>query len=803
MADIITRTKKLFEYITSLDAYSAACRFLFGSQRLAVDTETCVREQWLTKKGSALDPHTGRISLIIIQKPKSLPYVFDLFHLEAAGYNPQMLIDVLESTVEYQLGVNYKFDMQFMKGTLNYMPERVKDVLIMGKLISNATGSKVGKGHGHSYADLNREYLNVHITGKKDLRTSSWGLGLSARTLDSEWWCGKILYAANDVKYLFQLHDIMEKVICDPLPNSPILGWNGDSGSYGLGMARVLKRESEFIPIIAEMEYGGMPVSLETMTLYQEGVTEALEDCGVYLSRELELDTPIRNWEGRFVPTNKALKMLRSSTGLLDILQKAINMKKINDVQGVTLKRMLDIIDLLHSFNKEDTGGDGESGVEDIFINSDEENLFGELTIMEESELLAISPVVKSILEFKKLTKQEGMDLRKFINPVTRNIHPKYDQLGAATSRCCIAAGMRVMIPGGEKNIEDIVPGDYVYCYDSDGKLAIKKVLNQWCVGERDIVEVKWLSYTKEEGRILCTSDHHFKTLDRGWVMASELRPREKIFHLQRRQNFYEGSNRPKLLGARGYNELEQLAIKKLYFRSPNEWHIHHVDFNSENNKLDNLRVMPAKEHLSLHGKHSAETGGLNHLKVYREDLKLNPGTKGPKGGKDSPNWIQLTRFQVLKMLAKAKGKPTRVPMDFATFKRKCLAYNIDIAKVAKRYGSSGVYLNKQAVEKALHTSINTEVACKKLGIGTRKLKLVCEELGVVYSNHSFVSIKSYGRGLVYDLEVEDLHNFICEELCVHNSSSRPNSQQISNKQHCMLTFSKPWFAPIRVDLKL
>ena len=431
----------MFEYITSLEPYAAACRFLFGSQRLAVDTETCVREQWLTKKGSALDPHTGRISLIIIQKPKSLPYVFDLFHLEAAGYNPRMLIDVLESTVEYQLGVNYKFDMQFMKGTLNYMPERVKDVLIMGKLISNATGSKVGKGHGHSYEDLNREYLNIHITGKKDLRTSSWGLGLSARTLDSEWWYKKILYGAGDVKYLFQLHDIMEKVICDPLPSSPLLGWNSDSSSYGLGMDRVLKRECEFIPIIAEMEYGGMPVSLETMTLYQEGVTEALEDCGVYLSRELELDTPIRNWEGRFVPTNKALKMLRSSTGLLDILQKAINMKKISDVQGVTLKRMLDIIDLLHSFNKEDTGGDGESGVEDtgvedIFINSDEENLFGELTIMEESELLAISPVVKSILEFKKLTKQEGMDLRKFINPVTGNIHPKYDQLGAATSRC-------------------------------------------------------------------------------------------------------------------------------------------------------------------------------------------------------------------------------------------------------------------------------------------------------------------------------------------------------------------------------
>jgi hypothetical protein len=621
MVDIITRTKKMFEYITSLEPYAAACRFLFGSQRLAVDTETCVREQWLTKKGSALDPHTGRISLIIIQKPKSLPYVFDLFHLEAAGYNPRMLIDVLESTVEYQLGVNYKFDMQFMKGTLNYMPERVKDVLIMGKLISNATGSKVGKGHGHSYADLNREYLNVHITGKKDLRTSSWGLGLSARILDSEWWYKKILYGAGDVKYLFQLHDIMERAICDPLPNSPLLGWNGDSGSYGLGMAKVLKRESDFIPIIAEMEYGGMPVSLETMTLYQEGVTEALEDCGVYLSRELELDTPIRNWEGRFVPTNKALKMLRSSTGLLDILQKAINMKKISDVQGVTLKRMLDIIDLLHSFNKEDTGGDGESGVEDtgvedIFINSDEENLFGELTIMEESELLAISPVVKSILEFKKLTKQEGMDLRKFINPVTGNIHPKYDQLGAATSRCCIAAGMKVLVKntrcrvtGIEVPIELVQVGSLVYCLDYENNLVTRRVLDRWFKGEKETVEVVWeelepFPHSSKTSSIVCTPDHLFKTKDNTWVEANNL--------------------------------------------------------------------------------------------------------------KDQLVWS---------------------------------------------YGKS------------------------------------------VW--HKIIKVTSAGLRKVYDLEVEDYNNFFCQELCVHNSSSRPNSQQIGNKQHATLTFAKPWFAPIGVDLKL
>lgn len=431
---------KPFAYIINLQDYQLACRDLYGAKRLAIDTETCVRPEWLTKGGSALDPHTGRISLLIVQKPKGIPYVFDLFHLEEAGYDPLEIIYALESVVDWQLGINYKFDMQFMKSTLGYLPERVRDIMVMGKLISNATGSKVGKGHGHSYADLCREYLNVHITGKKDLRTSTWGVGLSARTLDNQWWYEKVLYAATDVKYLFEIHDIMEEVITAPLPDSPILQTGNKSSIYGFDMGKVLERESNFTVIVAEMEYGGMPVSEETMRLYQEGVCEALDEVGVYLSRELELDTPQLDWSGKEVPSTKALKVLRSSTGLLDVLQKAINMNKLTDVQGKTLKRMLDIVDLLHASKKTDSGGDGEAGTDDIFISDDEESLFEELTIMEQSDLIALSPVVKAILEFKKLLKQEGMDLRKFINPVTGNIHPRYDQLGAATSRMSSAS---------------------------------------------------------------------------------------------------------------------------------------------------------------------------------------------------------------------------------------------------------------------------------------------------------------------------------------------------------------------------
>ena len=339
-----------------------------------------------------------------------------------------------------------------------------------------------------------------------------------------------MLYAATDVKYLFQIHDIMEQVIIAPLPDSPILQTGNSSGVYGFGMEKVLKRELNFTVIVAEMEYGGMPVSEETMRLYQEGVCEALDEAGVYLSRELELDTPQRDWSGKEVPSQKALKVLRSSTGLLDVLQKAIKMNKLSDVQGKTLKRMLDIVDLLHASKKTDSGGDGEAGGDDIFISDDEESLFEELTIMEQSDLIAISPVVKAILEFKKLLKQEGMDLRKFINPVTGNVHPRYDQLGAATSRAsCIAAGMKVLMADGQLvPIERVKVGDYVSCLNSSNTRVRRKVLGAWCKGQSETVEVVWHQLPQSSVKpltssIICTSDHLFKTRENIWVKAQNL----------------------------------------------------------------------------------------------------------------------------------------------------------------------------------------------------------------------------------------------------------------------------------------
>ena len=418
-----------FLYCNTLETYASGLAQLTTAP-LALDTETMVRSQYEGKGGSALDPHTGRISLVIVQHLNQTPIIFDLVCLEALGYDPDLLVKALDAA-EYLLGANIKFDAKQLRGTLGYTPKKLRDVMLLAKLISNATGSKAGKAVGHSLGDLTREYLNIHLTGKGTLQKSTWATGVESRTLNNEWWVSKLTYAADDVVHLFPLQSKMLPVLETPLPDSP-LTQTGNEGAWGFGMSVPVNREFRLIPATAEMEYNGLPVSAAFMAAFQQAVRDALDSLGVYLCKELKLDTPQKDWSGREVPSLKALKILRSATGLLELIRKALDFKKIDNVQAGVLQRMLSILDALAASKVEDPDAP-TSG--ELFINEDEESLYSELTELEHCQLVAASPLVQAILDFKRLTKQDGMDLRKYVNPATGRIHPSYSQIGAATGR--------------------------------------------------------------------------------------------------------------------------------------------------------------------------------------------------------------------------------------------------------------------------------------------------------------------------------------------------------------------------------
>ena len=69
----------------------------------------------------------------------------------------------------------------------------------------------------------------------------------------------------------------------------------------------------------------------------------------------------------------------------------------------------------------------------------------------------------------------------------------------------------------------------------------------------------------------------------------------------------------------------------------------------------------------------------------------------------------------------------------------------------------------------------------KETGLGFGRISKLIERYGLVY-NHLVLSVKPAGKHQVYDLEIEDFHNFIAEELVVHNCKD-PNLQQLPSRQ--------------------
>jgi hypothetical protein len=516
-----------FSYITEVDDLKAALGTLTGGP-LALDTETYALSEW-GAKGSALDCHTGGIALIILlerQQPK--PLVIDYFILKESPHISevnQLLIDTLNNA-EYLIGANLKFDLKFLRKELGVWFKKLFDVVMASKLIGNATGSKVSRQLGHGYADICRELLNVHVTGKKDLRVSSWGIGIEGRTLESEWWLEKVTYAANDVRHLFPIMDIQRKVLTDPLPHTPLLETNNyveHTGSWGLAMQETMDLEMEVVPVIAQMEYNGIPVGENTMGYFQQAIKDRLLEVGAELSIELDLDPPMKNPVTRKLePSPKAMSILRSAQGLPKLINRGLGLKKITTGQAQVLERLLDVIDALSQFE-----GDEQEAAAEIFIDQDEAELYDELLSLEDSVLSDLTPVVRSILEYKKLTKQDGMDLRNFINPATKRIHASYDQLGAATGRlACIAKGQKVATVNGPVSIEELKVGDRVYCYTNEPRITTRPVTNLFNNGIREVIEVK-LHYANNS--LICTADHKIMLHNGDWVQAKDLKQGQQL----------------------------------------------------------------------------------------------------------------------------------------------------------------------------------------------------------------------------------------------------------------------------------
>ena len=199
---------------------------------------------------------------------------------------------------------------------------------------------------------------------------------------------------------------------------------------------------------------------------------------------------------------------------------------------------------------------------------------------------------------------------------------------------------------------------------------------------------------------------------------------------------------------------------------------------------------MLARDHTSLHGKEIQSRPGAHER---NRNIALKNWAEGKfkiKKGKEHPFWKEIPRFTLLRMLAQCRGKSTLLRdhfgFDYECISRKFKLASISFTQVRLRYGNDDQYISRARFEEARWQTWPEKIKVLK------KSYQSINKLGEIYQldpnpaprkNHEILHIERIKKIVpVYDLTVDGEHNFIANEICVHNSS-RPNLQNIPSRK--------------------
>src|SRR5262245_6179904 len=139
--------------------------------------------------------------------------------------------------------------------------------------------------------------------------------------------------------------------------------------------------------------------------------------------------------------------------------------------------------------------------------------------------------------------------------PVTHYM-PGSEIYSIATTGCnwlCHPKGTRVlMADASQKNIEDILPGDSLWSYETEGGFKIvPSVVTHTGTRSAEIIEVRYGNHS--HGRFYATTEHPVLTKE-GWKEAGKLAPGDKMLRIWHHTTPEWRSKRIELLKASRFN---------------------------------------------------------------------------------------------------------------------------------------------------------------------------------------------------------------------------------------------------------
>jgi len=226
---------------------------------------------------------------------------------------------------------------------------------------------------------------------------------------------------------------------------------------------------------------------------------------------------------------------------------------------------------------------------------------------------------------------------------------------GTVSTNPCITGDTLIAVADGRgevpiKELADSGRDVPVYAVDNAGKICVRTMRRPRLTGtKKQIYKV-----TLDDGSVIrCTGNHKLRCRDSSYQRVDELSPGASLHigHRELRQisdrssDYYWLSNCEK----KSRKSEHRLIWENAYGSIPHKHVIHHVDFNSKNNNLENLRCMTQSEHSLLHGQHMLGDKNPIHAlladpiraSAYRK--KMSDSTKGLKNG----NAFRATNQQI------------------------------------------------------------------------------------------------------------------------------------------------------------
>lgn len=341
--------------------------------------------------------------------------------------------------------------------------------------------------------------------------------------------------------------------------------------------------------------------------------------------------------------------------------------------------------------------------------------------------------------------------------------------------RKCMAEGSMVWTPKGPIPIEQVKPGDLVYSYDeASNSIRVNKVINSWSSGYKQTYEVR----TKTGHRSYATEDHPYKT-DSGWVEAVKLTANDRLIEIYDPVRYGQANQHEAILLGYLLTDGSYSRDNRSDFHFTNTRWKYLLDYQKHFEKRFNERLT-----IKLHNKVGQHKSKKTSYRVTSHAI-------------EAKLWLRELG------ISGDKAATKKIPECVFSWDNKYIALLLNRMYAGDGWysgshcnevgiGSESVLMLHQIKQLLTRFQIDskfypaTKKGIAKLRIyGTENFKRFVEKIGIFgkkqrhnpitsgfFNQRDKGAIKSIKTDLcrsVYDLEVENDHNFIVDGVVVHN----------------------------------